>query len=94
VRRLEPVFDLLVMVKPQFEVGRERLAKGGVVRDAGLRRSAVLDVAAGSGCAVMGFASSGLPGPKGNRETFAWLAEPNRAGAVPDPEALLAEMDV
>lgn len=81
VERLEPAFDLLVMVKPQFEVGRERLGKGGVVREAELRRAAVLAVAEGSGCAVMGFAPSGLPGPKGNRETFAWLAEPGRAGA-------------
>ena len=85
---LTPVFDALVMVKPQFEVGRERIGKGGVVRDAGLRREAVLGVAAAAGCAVMGFASSGLPGPKGNLETFVWLAEPGRAGALDDLESL------
>jgi 23S rRNA (cytidine1920-2'-O)/16S rRNA (cytidine1409-2'-O)-methyltransferase len=66
--------DLLAMVKPQFELGRKRL-KGGVVRDAGERREAVRIVAAAArqlGLAVRGFASSGLPGPKGNRETFMW----------------------
>lgn len=92
VERLEPAFDLLVMVKPQFEVGRDRLGKGGVVRDAELRREAVATVAFGSRCAVMGFAPSGLPGPKGNRETFVWLAEPGRAAAV--SEADLGEVDV
>jgi 23S rRNA (cytidine1920-2'-O)/16S rRNA (cytidine1409-2'-O)-methyltransferase len=51
------------------------------------RRAAILDVATASGCAVMGFAPSGLPGPKGNRETFVWLAERGRAGAVADVEA-------
>ncbi len=94
VARLEPVFDFLVMVKPQFEVGRERLGKGGVVRDAALRREVVLSVAESSGCAVMGFAPSGLPGPKGNRETFVWLAEPNRVGSAPDCGALLTELDL
>src|SRR3954468_19988199 len=71
-------FDALAMVKPQFEVGRERVGKGGVVRDAGDRRSALVAVArcaSDAGAAVMGFAPSGLPGPKGNLETFVWLAE-------------------
>ena len=80
-------FDALVMVKPQFEVGRERVGKGGVVRDPALRREALVTVAAGSGAAVMGFASSRLPGPAGNQETFAWLAEPGRPAAVADIEA-------
>ena len=76
-------FDCLAMVKPQFEVGRERVGKGGVVRDPALRREAVAGVAEfarGLGAAVMGFASSGLPGPAGNLETFAWLAEGARGG--------------
>src|SRR3954454_1060859 len=80
-----PAFDALVMVKPQFEVGREQLGKGGVVRDPALRRGALVTVAHAAqeaGAAVLGFASSGLPGPKGNRETFAWLAEAGRDGAV------------
>ncbi|MBI5105218.1 MAG: TlyA family RNA methyltransferase [Solirubrobacterales bacterium] len=81
-------FDALAMVKPQFEVGRERVGRGGVVRDPLVRREALLAVATSvrdaTGCAVLGFASSGLPGPKGNRETFAWLAEAGRAGALDD----------
>lgn len=83
-------WDGLVMVKPQFEVGRARVGKGGVVRSAADRRSALVSVAACArslGASVLGFASSGLPGPKGNRETFAWLAEGGRAGAVDDLEA-------
>ena len=80
-----PRFDALVMVKPQFEVGRERLGKGGVVREPALRRAALTGVAEAarrSGVSVLGFASSGLPGPKGNRETFLRLAEAGRAGAL------------
>lgn len=64
--------EVLAMVKPQFELGRNRV-KGGVVRDPRERRealSAVAACAASIGLAVCGFASSGLPGPKGNRETF------------------------
>jgi 23S rRNA (cytidine1920-2'-O)/16S rRNA (cytidine1409-2'-O)-methyltransferase len=76
-------FDCLALVKPQFEVGRERVGKGGVVRDREARRAALLAVGGAArelGAAVMGFASSKLPGPKGNLETFIWLAEPSRAG--------------
>jgi 23S rRNA (cytidine1920-2'-O)/16S rRNA (cytidine1409-2'-O)-methyltransferase len=89
-------FDLLAMVKPQFEVGRARVGKGGVVRSADDRRAALVDVATSaraSGAAVLGFASSGLPGPKGNRETFVWLAEQGRAGAVDDLEAAAREVE-
>jgi 23S rRNA (cytidine1920-2'-O)/16S rRNA (cytidine1409-2'-O)-methyltransferase len=83
-------FDALALVKPQFEVGRERVGKGGVVRDPADRRSALVAVAAAAqdlGSAVLGFASSGLPGPKGNRESFVRLAEGGRTGAVEDVEA-------
>ncbi len=76
-------FDCLALVKPQFEVGRERVGKGGVVREPHFRREALLDVARAAvafGAAVQGFASSGLPGPKGNLETFVWLAERARGG--------------
>jgi 23S rRNA (cytidine1920-2'-O)/16S rRNA (cytidine1409-2'-O)-methyltransferase len=82
-------FDCLAMVKPQFEVGRERVGKGGVVRDPSLRRSAVASVAASVDCSVMGFAPSGLPGPAGNLETFVWLAERGRPGALRDLEGAL-----
>jgi 23S rRNA (cytidine1920-2'-O)/16S rRNA (cytidine1409-2'-O)-methyltransferase len=66
--------EVLAMVKPQFELGRERVGRG-VVRDAGDRREAILAVARAAndlGLPVRGVASSGLPGPKGNRETFVW----------------------
>jgi 23S rRNA (cytidine1920-2'-O)/16S rRNA (cytidine1409-2'-O)-methyltransferase len=68
--------DLLPMVKPQFEVGRERLGAGGVVRDPALRATAVLDVAtaaAGLGWRTAGVVHSPLPGPSGNVEFFLWL---------------------
>jgi 23S rRNA (cytidine1920-2'-O)/16S rRNA (cytidine1409-2'-O)-methyltransferase len=89
-------FDALVMVKPQFEVGRERVGKGGVVADPALRREALVSVAEAAvacGASVLGFASSGLPGPAGNRETFAWLAEAGRAGALDDLEAAAGEVE-
>jgi 23S rRNA (cytidine1920-2'-O)/16S rRNA (cytidine1409-2'-O)-methyltransferase len=91
-----PRFDALIMVKPQFEVGRERIGKGGVVRDPGLRRDAIVAVAQAAraeGAEVLGFASSGLPGPAGNRETFAWLAEGGRDGGVADLEAAAREVE-
>jgi 23S rRNA (cytidine1920-2'-O)/16S rRNA (cytidine1409-2'-O)-methyltransferase len=89
-------YDCLAMVKPQFEVGRERVGKGGVVRDPAARREALAAVAASAGslgAAVLGFASSGLPGPAGNRETFVWLAEAGRDGAVGDVERALEGID-
>jgi 23S rRNA (cytidine1920-2'-O)/16S rRNA (cytidine1409-2'-O)-methyltransferase len=88
-------FDALAMVKPQFEVGRERVGRGGVVREAADRRAALVAVATaarGLGASVLGFASSGLPGPKGNRETFVWLAEAGRAGAVDDLAAAAGDV--
>ena len=91
-----PRYDALVMVKPQFEVGRERIGKGGVVTDPALRREAIVAVAHAAqaeGSGVIGLASSGLPGPAGNRETFAWLAEGGRAGALDDVEAAALEVE-
>src|SRR3954470_19823064 len=90
-----PQFDCLALVKPQFEVGRERLGKGGVVRDADTRRDALVSVGngmAGAGFGMLGFASSELPGPAGNRESFVWLAEAGRDGSV-DVEAAAAEVE-
>ena len=89
-------FDALAMIKPQFEVGRGRVGKGGVVRSPDERRSALVAVAQSArahGAAVLGFASSGLPGPKGNRETFVWLAEAGRAAVEADLEALAREVE-
>jgi 23S rRNA (cytidine1920-2'-O)/16S rRNA (cytidine1409-2'-O)-methyltransferase len=86
-----PRFDLLAMVKPQFEAGREQVGKGGVVRSADDRRAALVSVAEFArrelGLSVLGYAPSGLPGPAGNRETFVWLAEPGCAGALEDLDA-------
>jgi 23S rRNA (cytidine1920-2'-O)/16S rRNA (cytidine1409-2'-O)-methyltransferase len=68
--------DFLIMVKPQFEVGKDRLGAGGVVRDPQLRKDAVISVAQsafeqGFGC--LGVVASALPGPAGNVEYFLWL---------------------
>jgi 23S rRNA (cytidine1920-2'-O)/16S rRNA (cytidine1409-2'-O)-methyltransferase len=89
-------FDALVMVKPQFEVGRERIGKGGVVRDPALRREAILGVAVAAreqGAAVLGFAASGLPGPAGNRETFVHLADRGRDRALRDLDAAVGAVE-
>src|SRR5690606_32043920 len=68
----------MVMVKPQFEVGRERVGSGGVVRDPRAREDAVrgvVEVIQAHGGRVVGTADSGLPGPKGNREVFVLARE-------------------
>lgn len=99
---LAETYDVLALVKPQFETPRELIGKGGVVRDPTVRRAALVSVGlaaleiensphGGSPSgppAVLGFCSSGLPGPKGNRETFIWLAEHGRAGAARSPEEI------
>jgi 23S rRNA (cytidine1920-2'-O)/16S rRNA (cytidine1409-2'-O)-methyltransferase len=72
------------------------VGKGGVVRDASLRRSALVEVAGaarGLGASVLGFASSELPGPKGNRESFVWLAEGGRDGDVADLDAAARQVE-
>jgi 23S rRNA (cytidine1920-2'-O)/16S rRNA (cytidine1409-2'-O)-methyltransferase len=88
-------YDCLALIKPQFEVGRAQVGKGGVVRDRSLRRHALIEAgeaARSLGAAVLGYASSGLPGPKGNLETFVWLAEPARGG-IADLAAAAAEVE-
>jgi 23S rRNA (cytidine1920-2'-O)/16S rRNA (cytidine1409-2'-O)-methyltransferase len=68
--------DLVLMVKPQFEVGKDRVGKGGVVRDPRLRAEAVRSVAEAAGRAgwgARGVTTSPLPGPSGNLEYFVWL---------------------
>jgi 23S rRNA (cytidine1920-2'-O)/16S rRNA (cytidine1409-2'-O)-methyltransferase len=80
---LAPGWRAMVMVKPQFEVGRERVGAGGVVRDPEAREDAVRGVVgaieAGGG-RVLGTADSGLPGPKGNREVFVHAVDAGAAG--------------
>lgn len=96
---MAPEYDVLALVKPQFEVGRGHVGKGGVVREAHERRAtfvAVGSAASAMGAAVLGFCSSGLPGPKGNRESFVWLAEKTRRGAASgdeEIEAMAAEVE-
>ncbi len=73
---LAPNGDLCLMVKPQFEVGRDKVGKGGVVRDLNLRTGAVAAVASsadGMGWGAHGVTTSPLPGPAGNVEYFLWL---------------------
>lgn len=83
-----PDGDLALMVKPQFEVGKDRLGKGGVVRDPALRAEMVAKVAAASarrGWGARMVATSPLPGPSGNVEFFLWL---RRGPATLDDDAL------
>ena len=84
----KPEADYVLMVKPQFEVGRERLGAGGVVRDPALRKAAVIEVAESAydvGLGTLGVTASPLPGPAGNVEYFLWL----RRGAPAIDEAAL-----
>jgi 23S rRNA (cytidine1920-2'-O)/16S rRNA (cytidine1409-2'-O)-methyltransferase len=101
VRSAAPRFDLIALVKPQFELGRERVGKGGVVRRPEYRLDALVGVgeaARGLGLAVQAFCSSGLPGPAGNEESFIWCTEGERGGVddllaaarEAEPEAVLA----
>jgi 23S rRNA (cytidine1920-2'-O)/16S rRNA (cytidine1409-2'-O)-methyltransferase len=98
---LEPVLECLregfrglVLVKPQFEAGRERVGKGGVVRDPVVHRD-VLERVAGwlqaRGALVRGVCDSGHPGPKGNVEYFILFSDAGAtAGAAPPPAELVA----
>jgi 23S rRNA (cytidine1920-2'-O)/16S rRNA (cytidine1409-2'-O)-methyltransferase len=83
-----PDGDIVCMVKPQFEVGKDRLARGGVVRDPRLRAAAVLDVATSAhelGWGTRAVTASSRPGPAGNVEYFCWL---RRDAAAPTAEAV------
>jgi 23S rRNA (cytidine1920-2'-O)/16S rRNA (cytidine1409-2'-O)-methyltransferase len=83
-----PDADLVLLVKPQFEVGKGKVGAGGVVRDPALREAAVAAVAAAAamhGLGVEGVTASPLPGPSGNVEYFLWL----RRGAAQLDEAAL-----
>ncbi len=89
IAEIAPRAQVLVLVKPQFEVGREQVGKGGVVRDDGLRAGAVEAVrscAEGLGYEAVGQVESRLAGPKGNREIFLWL-RPRRVAPSPSPRA-------
>ncbi|MFD6140922.1 TlyA family RNA methyltransferase [Promicromonospora sp. NPDC060271] len=89
----------LLLVKPQFEVGRERLGSGGVVRDPALHRDAVESVARAAeeaGLRVRAVVPSSLPGPNGNREFFLWLVPAGQgwtAGAIDEAVAQAVAWD-
>lgn len=83
-RSIRPGGDLLVLVKPQFEAGREQVGKGGVVRDPLVHASCIAKVALAAieiGLRVRGVIRSPLLGPAGNREFFLWLHVPGREDA-------------
>ena len=88
IRCASPEADFVLMVKPQFEVGKGRVGAGGVVRDPALREEAVVSVAAAAwdlGLGVSGVTASPLPGPSGNVEYFLWL---RRGAPALDPSDL------
>jgi 23S rRNA (cytidine1920-2'-O)/16S rRNA (cytidine1409-2'-O)-methyltransferase len=85
-------WEALVLVKPQFEAGREEVGKGGVVRDPAVRRRAVRNVAEAAlawGGETLAVVDSGLPGPKGNRELFLHLAQREHPELAPKLDAWL-----
>ncbi|WP_084958174.1 TlyA family RNA methyltransferase [Thermoactinospora rubra] len=87
-----PEADLVLLVKPQFEVGKDRVGAGGVVRDPALRADAVRQAAAcaaGLGLVVRGVTYSPLPGPSGNVEYLLWLGKGAGEPPVADVEAAI-----
>ncbi|ETK38193.1 TlyA family RNA methyltransferase [Microbispora sp. ATCC PTA-5024] len=81
------VAEFAMLVKPQFEVGKDRVGAGGVVRDPDLRAEVVRDVATAAqalGLTVKGVTASPLPGPSGNVEYVLWLGKGTGHAAVPD----------
>ena len=86
-------WEAVVLVKPQFEAGRQEVGKGGVVRDLAVRRRVVYEVAAaavGWGAETVGVVDSGLPGPKGNREVFLHLVHREHPDLPDDIDARIA----
>jgi 23S rRNA (cytidine1920-2'-O)/16S rRNA (cytidine1409-2'-O)-methyltransferase len=88
-----PGWEAVVLVKPQFEAGRAEVGKGGVVRDVGVRRRVVREIAAAAlawGGETTGVVDSGLPGPKGNREVFLHLVHRERPKLLHDIDSRIA----
>ncbi len=81
---LVPGGDVLALIKPQFQVGQDKVGKGGVVRNMEVRREAVRALVRDAeelGFERVAEADSVLTGPKGNQETFIWLRRPSEARA-------------
>ncbi len=92
-----PEAELILLVKPQFEAGREHVGKGGVVRDPKVHRRVLEDVlgaAQREGYAVRGLAPSPLKGPAGNVEFLAWLAVGADVESIALAPAIQAALDV
>jgi 23S rRNA (cytidine1920-2'-O)/16S rRNA (cytidine1409-2'-O)-methyltransferase len=87
---LKPRGDVIALVKPQFQVGQDKVGKGGVVRDPEVRREAIstiIDAAEELGFQVRAQSDSVIMGPKGNQETFIWLRRGEEARAsLPAPD--------
>lgn len=84
---LKPNGDVIALVKPQFQVGQDKVGKGGVVRDPEVRQGAIAAIVAAAeqlGFQMLAQSDSVITGPKGNQETFIWL---RRAEAQPAPPA-------
>jgi 23S rRNA (cytidine1920-2'-O)/16S rRNA (cytidine1409-2'-O)-methyltransferase len=84
----------VVLVKPQFEAGPQDVRKGGVVRDPGVRRRVLREIAEAAlewGAAPVGVVDSGLPGPKGNREFFLHLVQSDHPTLPDDLDARIDE---
>jgi 23S rRNA (cytidine1920-2'-O)/16S rRNA (cytidine1409-2'-O)-methyltransferase len=93
LRLAAPGWEALVLVKPQFEVGREDVGKGGVVRDPNLHGRVLLEIAGAAlewGAQTAGVVDSGLPGPKGNREFFLYLVQQERPGLADELDDWIA----
>jgi 23S rRNA (cytidine1920-2'-O)/16S rRNA (cytidine1409-2'-O)-methyltransferase len=88
-----PGWEAVVLVKPQFEASRGEVGKGGVVRDVGVRRRVVREIAVAAldwEAEAVGVVDSGLPGPKGNREVFLHLVHREHPRLLDDIDARIA----
>jgi 23S rRNA (cytidine1920-2'-O)/16S rRNA (cytidine1409-2'-O)-methyltransferase len=92
---LGPGAEAVVLVKPQFEVGRSQVGRGGIVKDPALHLSALVEVAAfaqGRGWGVRGACASPVPGTEGNREFFLHLVPGGTALPPGELEAVLTKV--
>ena len=93
---LQPGYQIIALVKPQFEAGRGKVGKGGVVRDLPVHREVLEGIwgfAEEAGCRVCGLVDSGIRGPKGNVEYLLYLVDGGGGNAVAlDREAVIEEL--